>query len=155
MVRVFENEETLPILGLVSTAVVMPSAMNGEKRKVESVEAYGRHWIVSKLWMGNDGSARANLIPLYSTDEWQQLHEQSFGRKVDDFDQSDEAKDNRQRGGDWCGLVVKCGRRSWVVGPQLDAMHVVYEAEEVRSDDVGYDADVPPDDEDDDFGDDD
>lgn len=29
-------------------------------------------------------------------------------------------------GGEWCGLTVKVSRKSYVVGPQADALHLAY-----------------------------
>ncbi|MFM2089551.1 MAG: hypothetical protein RLZZ127_40 [Planctomycetota bacterium] len=113
----------------ITTGQTMPEAMKQEKRKVEPIEAFGIPWIVSALWIEEKtGSSRANLLPLLTKDEWQQLHEKTLGRAVEGFDQTDDAKHLRQKGGAWCGLVVRHGRQVYVVGPQSSAVHVVHPA---------------------------
>jgi hypothetical protein len=69
-------------------------------------------------------------LSLVTKDEWQQLFEEKYGRCVEGFDQSDEAKDQRQRGGPDCGRVVKAGRKKLVVGPKEQALIVCFETVE-------------------------
>lgn len=141
--------DELPSPTAVAAALLPAEAMSGEARKLseaQTVQCYGKPWIVTHLWQAGDGSGtmRANVLPLYTRDEWQQLHEAEFGRFVADFDQSDEAKEQRQRGGDYCGLSVKVGRKTWIVGPQKDALHLAHDAPEAdeieEDDDEGEDA---------------
>lgn len=134
--------DELPSPERVCSALLPPEAMTGEARKLadgQTVTCYGKPWIVSHLWNAEDGSGtlRANVLPLYTKDEWQQLHEAKFGRFVVDFDQSDEAKSQRQQGGDYCGLSVKIGRKTLIVGPQCDALHLAYDAPEEGQDEEG------------------
>jgi hypothetical protein len=125
----------VPVQQVVRLALTAGEAMTQEKRKVDAVvEAFGTPWIVSAIWTeAATGATRANLLRLYSKDEWAQLKEADFGRAVDGFDQSDDAKAARQKGGAWCGLVVRHGRKVFVVGPQSDALHLVH-ADEVKQD---------------------
>lgn len=116
----------------ITTNLIQPELMKQEKRKIEEpIEAFGVPWIVSALWIEEKtGASRANLLPLLTKDEWQQLHEKDLGRAVDAFDQTNEAKHLRQKGGPWCGLVIRSGRQVYVVGPQSSAVHVVHPAPE-------------------------
>lgn len=127
--------DELPTVDQVVGALITRESMAGEKRSLRAtqvVECYGRQWMVTHLWQDEEtAAARANVVPLYTKDEWQQTHEGAFGRAVQDFDQSEEAKAQRQAGGEFCGLVVKVGRRALVVGPQKDALHLVHDAEPV------------------------
>lgn len=123
--------DELPTVDAILAAELAPQAMEGEKRALkanQAVTCYGMPWLVTKLWRDDaSGALRANVVQLLTKDEWQQSAEEKYGRPVADFDQSDEAKDQRQRGGPWCGLVVKVGRKSYVVGPQERAMHLAYD----------------------------
>lgn len=65
--------------------------------------------------------------PVHTKDEWQQLCEATYGRAIEDFDQSDEAKDTRQKGGPDCGRVVKAGRAKAVLGPESMGLVIVVE----------------------------
>lgn len=116
----------------VTTGLIQPETMNAEKRKIENpVMAWGIPWIVSALWIEEKtGASRANLLPLLTKDEWQQINEADYGRAVDGFDQTDDARHLRQKGGPWCGLVVRSGRQVFVVGPQSSAVHIVHPAPE-------------------------
>lgn len=120
--------DELPTVDALCGALLAPQAMMGGKRVLkQSVQVYGTPWIVTHLWKDEaSGACRANVVRLYTKDEWQQSCEAKFGRAVGDFDQSDEAKAQRQTGGEWCGLVVKVGRKVYVVGPQADALHLAY-----------------------------
>jgi hypothetical protein len=120
--------DELPTVDALCGALLAPQAMMGGKRVVkQSVQVYGTPWIVTHLWKDEaSGACRANVVRLYTKDEYQQTHEAKYGRAVGDFDQSDEAKAQRQVGGEWCGLVVKVSRRVYVVGPQADALHLAY-----------------------------
>lgn len=130
--------DELPTVDAILGAELAPQAMEGEKRALkaaQTVTCYGTPWLVTKLWQDEEmGALRANVVPLLTKDEWQQGHEEKYGRAVADFDQSDEAKDQRQRGGLWCGLVVKVGRKAFVVGPQEQAMHLAYDPPEAEQD---------------------
>lgn len=70
------------------------------------------------------------LQALKSKDEWQQLCEADFGRAVEGFDQSDEAKAQRQIGGEDCGRVVTVGQKKFVLGPERFGLVLVCEAAE-------------------------
>lgn len=120
--------DELPTVDALCGALLAPQAMMGGKRVLkQSVQVYGTPWIVTHLWKDEaSGACRANVVRLYTKDEWQQSCEAKFGRAVGDFDQSDEAKAQRQAGGEWCGLVVKVSRKVYVVGPQADALHLAY-----------------------------
>lgn len=120
--------EELPTVDALCGALLAPQAMMGGKRATkQAVQVYGTPWIVTHLWKDEaTGACRANVVRLYTKDEYQQTHEAKYGRAVGDFDQSDEAKAQRQVGGEWCGLVVKVGRKVYVVGPQADALHLAY-----------------------------
>lgn len=128
--------DELPTVDAILAAELAPQAMEGEKRALkaaQTVTCYGAPWLVTKLWRDEEmGAMRANVVQLLTKDEWQQLHEEKYGRAVVDFDQSDEAKEQRQRGGAWCGLVVKVGRKAFVVGPQERAMHLAYDPPEAE-----------------------
>lgn len=120
--------EELPTVDAVCSSLLAYQAMQGEKRSLKQfVQVYGTPWIVTHLWRDEaTGACRANVVRLLTKDEYQQSYEAQFGRAVQDFDQSDEAKAQRQVGGEWCGLVVKVGRKVYVVGPQKDALHLAY-----------------------------
>lgn len=66
------------------------------------------------------------LVRLLTKDEWATLHEEKYGRCVIGFDQTDEAKDQRQLGGEHCGLVVKVGRKQLVIGPRPEEALGIY-----------------------------
>jgi hypothetical protein len=89
-------------------------------------------------------------LPLYrqagSTNEWADLgHEAKYGRCVEGVDQTEEAKGQRQTGGEFCGKVVKVGRKKCVVGPMSDALVIaVQEVTPAASDEPG-DEGIPED----------
>ncbi len=120
--------EELPGIDALIANVLDPEQMKGEKRAIKGTCAvYGTPWLVSHLWKDEaSGAVLANVLRLYSKDEWAQTCEATYGRAVDGLDQTDEAREQRQTGGEWCGLVVKVGRKTWVVGPQRDALHLAY-----------------------------
>jgi hypothetical protein len=82
-------------------------------------------------WLSIDSDpaeTRFFAVRVYSLDEWAQLHEAEFGRAVKGFDQNDEAKQQRQTGGTNCGMVVKVGRRTGVLGPEREGLVLVVPA---------------------------
>jgi len=71
------------------------------------------------------GETHFLMLPLYSKDEWASIgHEAKYGRTVEGVDQTDEAKVQRQTGGEFCGRVVKLGKKKLIVGPKSDALIV-------------------------------
>lgn len=98
-----------------------------------TVQCMERDWLVVDAADTQPGGkpcpVKFLILPIYSTDEWQQLCEADYGRAVDGFDQNDEAKARRTAGGIDCGRVVKLGRKKGVVGPLKHAITVVAEAE--------------------------
>ena len=86
-----------------------------------TVSAYEREYLIV---MGDGGGPDFQYLalPLYTKDEWQQLYEARFGRCVEGIDQTEDAKAQRQVGGEFCGKVVKLGRKKAVIGPVDDAM---------------------------------
>lgn len=152
--------DELPTVDALCGALLAPQAMMGGKRVIkQAVQVYGTPWIVTHLWKDEAaGACRANVVRLYTKDEYQQTHEAKYGRAVGDFDQSEEAKAQRQVGGEWCGLVVKVSRKVYVVGPQADALHLAYlppeptpavvdaPADEPSADDAPQDVHGAPDD---------
>lgn len=124
----------LPDQATVIAAVVQPIVFEAEKRKLDKtlvLTAWDTPFIVSALWH-EKGESRANLLRLFTRDEWAQTHEAEFGRAVDGFDQTDEAKAMRQKGGAWCGMVLRVGNKPYVVGPQSYALHLVHPAPAVE-----------------------
>lgn len=105
-------------------AIITPEGLLGEARRGEAVAvkehiitAYERAYVV----IARHGAAFLAL-PLYDKDEWAQLHEATYGRSVEGVDQTDEAKVHRQTGGEFCGRVVKMGRKKAVIGPMKDGL---------------------------------
>lgn len=155
MVRLVENESDLPSLESLEALVCMASIMEGEKRKPPTVMLFNRPYVVTAGWNrppwdaqpGESIPTRYNCVPLFTKEEWAQLYEDAYGRAVADFDQSDEAKARRKNGGPWCGLVVKIGRSTHVVGPQEAGMHLVYETTAPAADDAPEDDDTDDEDE--------
>jgi hypothetical protein len=138
-VRVINDtkEGELPNLDAILNGLITDQEMQGEKRSTKkAITCYGSLWLVTQVWSGQDGSVRANVVGLFTKDEWNQIFTEEYGRPVDDFDQSPEAKDQRQKGGKWCGLVVKVGKKVYVVGPQKSAMQLVHESLDVDVDGV-------------------
>lgn len=93
-------------------------APSEKPQQVSGVEAFQRTWLVldgyeGGPWMG---------VPLYTKDEFGQLHAEEYGNAIVGFDQDKEVRERRQAGGLRCGLVVKIGRKSLVVGPLKDAL---------------------------------
>lgn len=86
-----------------------------------TVSAYEREYLVIE-GAGDGPDFQYLALPLYTKDEWQQLYEARFGRCVEGIDQTDEAKAQRQTGGEFCGKVVKIGRKKAVIGPVDDAL---------------------------------
>lgn len=123
-----DTKGELPTVDAICGALMDPKAMAGEKRTVaQTVECYGTPNIVTHLWKDpQTGACRAHVVPLCTKDEFQQLHEKKYGRAVKDFDQNDESKVQRQHGGEFCGLMVKANRKTYVVGPQDTALHLAY-----------------------------
>jgi hypothetical protein len=122
--------DELPTVDAICAALLPAQVMQSEKRTLrinQIVMAYGTPWVVTALWKDDaSGACRAHAVPLHSKDSWQQLHEEKFGRAVQDFDQNDESKTRRQVGGEWCGLVVKVGRKVYVVGHAKEALQLAY-----------------------------
>ncbi len=102
---------------------------------VKTVDAFERpHLVIGWLTGGGgaesvswvkEGLSHWYLQPLYTKDEWQQLHEKEFGRALMDFDQNKEAQEQRQRGGVDCGRAVKVGKKLYFVGPRREVLVVV------------------------------
>lgn len=68
---------------------------------------------------------RVFLQPVVTRDTWQQVYEEKYGRALVDFDQTDEAKEIRQAGGEDCGRPVKVGRLACVMGPESEGLVIV------------------------------
>jgi hypothetical protein len=86
-----------------------------------TVSAYEREYLVIE-GAGGGPDFQYLALPLYTKDEWQQLYEARFGRCVEGIDQTEDAKTQRQIGGEFCGKVVKLGRKKAVIGPVDDAL---------------------------------
>jgi hypothetical protein len=89
-------------------------------------------------------------LPLYrqagSTNEWADLgHEAKYGRCVEGVDQTEEAKGQRQTGGEFCGKVVKVGRKKCVVGPMSDALVIAVQEVTPAAGDEPGDEGIPED----------
>lgn len=150
-------------LGLTADAMEEVRLLSGELGVSEkapsvadkTVDAFDRaHLVIDAVCLGNDEDADAPrrflLLPIYTKDEWQQIHEAKFGRAVEGFDQGDEAKAKRIQGGPDCGRVVTMGKKRGVIAPLSDA--VVIEtgdaAEDLFADNgQGEDSDKEDDDE--------
>lgn len=119
----------LPTIDQIMSNLLPVEVMQGEKRQIKgTVDVYGTPWIVTAIWQDEaTGALRANVVRLYTKEEWSQNCEAEFGRFVEDFDQNEDAKALRMKGGEWCGLVVKVGRKVFVVGPQQHALHLVHD----------------------------
>lgn len=108
--------------------VALSSMIASEKPlAVDAVNLYGELPFMVAEQYDTAGFRCYACLPLLTKDEWQQLYEAKYGRAVEGFDQSDEAKAQRQLGGDDCGRVVKVGRKKLVVGPKEQALVVCFE----------------------------
>lgn len=91
---------------------------------VSTIEHLDRDWIVYRGCGTKPTESRHVIVPLYTKDEWNQLHADTYGNPVAGFDQDNGARDRRQKGGIDCGRTVKVGRKSLIVGPLSDACWV-------------------------------
>lgn len=75
-----------------------------------------------------DESGYFDLLPLLSPIEWEQRLAETYGPAL--FDLTDDvavgAKEQRQAGGEFCGIVVKFGRKKYVIGPVTEAIRLIY-----------------------------
>lgn len=129
-----EFSHTLPVEQVISDHGIdllrLRASLRAELPKTEKphqigpavVEVRGCEWLVRQH---NDDQTRWFLQRVLTKDEWQQLHEQEFGRCVEGFDQHDEAKSLRTAGGDDCGRVVRVGKRKGVLGPEREGLVLV------------------------------
>lgn len=81
----------------------------------EVIEVKGGRYLLRESSMDD---RRWFAQPVLTKDEWQQLHEEEYGRPLKDFDQNDEAKATRQAGGEDCGRLVRVSRSLCVLGPE-------------------------------------
>lgn len=88
------------------------------------IEVKGSRYLIRE---SSSDDKRWFVQSVHTKDEWQQLCEATYGRAIEDFDQSDEAKDTRQKGGPDCGRVVKAGRAKAVLGPESMGLVIVVE----------------------------
>ncbi len=93
------------------------------------VEVMGLPYLVRQGYP-EEKPTRFFLQSLKTKDEWAQLCEADFGRCVNGFDQSEEAKNQRQLGGEDCGRVVVVGQKKFVLGPERFGLVLVCEAAE-------------------------
>ena len=110
------DEDPATIAGLVVKAIVQgdkPTKIGKERIH----EFMGLPYLVRQGWP-EENPHRFFLQRLNSKDEWQQLYEAEFGRSVDGFDQSDDARHQRQTGGDDCGRVIAVGQKKYVLAPE-------------------------------------
>jgi hypothetical protein len=121
---------TFPAIDEVCPMGHEPLAPSEKPLSVTPVTLYGELPFLVAEHYGTDGFRCFACLPLLSKDEWQQLYEAKYGRAVEGFDQSDEAKHQRQLGGPDCGRVVKLGRKKAVVGPKEQALIVCFETVE-------------------------
>ena len=97
-----------------------------------TITAYERQYLVIDHDGLDEKTGHFLALPLYTKDEWQQLHEAKFGRSVEGIDQTNEAANHRQQGGEFCGRVVKLGRKKAVVGPIKEGLVIKFEGEAVE-----------------------
>jgi hypothetical protein len=110
--------------------LVMPEALRrliqngaeGVSVAPHAMDAFERPYLVTEE---HEGAFLA--LPLYTKDEWGDLHESNFGRPVDGVDQTTDAAAKRTTGGDLCGRVVKVGRKKFIIGPVGDGLAVTME----------------------------
>lgn len=94
---------------------------------VKALPLFERDYLIVDAKGEEPNPCRYLAVPLYrqasSSNEWADLgHENKYGRCVEGIDQTEEAKTTRQTGGEFCGKVVKVGRKKCVVGPMSDAI---------------------------------
>lgn len=95
--------------------------------KEHTVSLFERDYLVMADARGF-GPESFQCLPLYSKDEWASMgHEAKYGRCVDGVDQTTEARDQRQAGGEFCGKVVKFCRSKAVIGPVDEAIWLACE----------------------------
>lgn len=110
------------------------------KRKIDAVEILGdKPYVPLETRCYDDGSGYFVLWPLLDTDAWDATCAEKYAHAVRDL--GDEAPDitaRRKTGGKFCGVTVKRGRRKFVVGPDDQAVRVVYAPDGVKGPDGGY-----------------
>ncbi len=98
----------------------------GEVPSVKTVSAFGRDNIVVGSFAVNDQATgtykhtRWHCVPLYSREDWNDLHAKEFGPAIEAADANDEAKATREAGGIDCGRTVKVGRKKLIVGSRRE-----------------------------------
>lgn len=138
-------DKGMPEQQQVLDAVLLPIVFDGDKRVIDTEKAlkiFDHPCIVTACW--HDPvlhESRANLTRLYTVKEWVSRFAQTLGQAVEGQDQTEDAKRQRQTEGAWCGLQIRVGNKTMVVGPQSQALHIVHPAPVVPNepDEPGHD----------------
>ncbi len=124
----------------VDVAALRQTEPEYAKRKVGSVEVLGgQAYLPLEQAVFSDGSGYFVLWPLLDTDAWDATCAERYAHALKDL--GDEAPDitaRRRTGGEFCGVMVKSGRRKFVVGPDDQAIRLVYAPDGVNGGDGGY-----------------
>jgi len=109
------------------------------KRKVGAVEVLKRLHVPLEQRVYDDGSGYFNLWPLLEVDEWDGRCAEQYAHSVRDLiDESPDIVARRKAGGEFCGVMVKVGRKRYVVAPDSEVVRVVYPPDGVKGGDGGY-----------------
>jgi hypothetical protein len=131
---------TRDLLDKVDVAALRQTEAEYAKRKVGSVEVLGSQpYLPLEQQVFSDGSGYFVLWPLLDTDAWDGTCAEKYAHALKDL--GEEAPDitaRRRTGGEFCGVMVKCGRRKFVVGPDDQAIRLVYAPDGVKGGDGGY-----------------
>lgn len=83
-----------------------------------------------------DESGYFDLLPLLVPIEWEQRLAEVYGPALFDLvEGNEEADERRRKGGEFCGVVVKHGRKKYVVGPNAEAIRLIYGKDGKHADD--------------------
>lgn len=96
----------------------------------QAVEVRGAVYLIRQ---SSEDKTRWFLQALVDLDTWQQNFEGEYGQPITNWDDNAETKQDRTKGGDDCGRVVKIGRKSCVLAPESHGLVVCCSPDAVRA----------------------
>jgi hypothetical protein len=125
--RAFQFAITVEDLNKCDASSLLEIEPEVGKRKVGAVKAVEGLYVPAYQHCYEDGSGYCNCWPLIDPTEWEGRLAETYGPAVFDLGEVDkEADAKRKAGGEYCGIVVKNGRRKYVVGPDAEAIRLIY-----------------------------
>jgi hypothetical protein len=126
--RAMQFTLTLDDLNKCDATNIIQLEPEASKRKVVAVEALaGGHYLPAYQHIFEDGSGYFDCWPLLERSEWDTRLAETFGEVLADLSDVEHRNGTvNETGGAYAGLVVKVGRKKFVVGPDSEVIRLVY-----------------------------